>query len=840
MSTYKVFISSTGIDLEEYRQKAREVCERHNMLPLIMENFEAMGKGATEGSLHKLDQADIYVGIFAHRYGYIEDGYDKSVTELEFDHAHETLGLECLCFPIDPAHPWPPEYIDYENHDKLEVFKNRIDKKLIRAQFTTPDNFAMLLGQALGEWKANRLLPTGPLAPSLHQFPSPPGDFTGREEDLKDLYAKVRNDKAAIVCIRGRGGVGKTTLSLALAAELVPEYPDAQLMIDLQGAAEQDSLTPEEALTQLLSAFYPGQTFPHTLPDLQALYRSTLYGKRTIILLDNAANAEQAKPLLPPAGCLALVTSRSHVTLPGMLCKDLNALPLSDAIDLLIKIAPRLVVQAEALAKLCGCLPHALRVAGSTMGETPDLSPEAYITELRDESRRATLIEAPINLSLRRLDTDTQTHWRMLGVFPGSFDRRAAAAVWEVEEDATRSALSVLTRHNLIAYEADRDRYRLHDLTRVCAANQLRLEPELVQITHHRHAAHYLNVLDAADNLYLQGGDKIINGLKWYDLEVKNIQAGQTWAAAQTDEFRPAQQLVMQFPDAGTLILSLRQHPNTRISWLTTALQAAQAQNNLTYQGSHLGNLGIAHRRLGETHKAIEYYQQALEISREIGDRVGEGNRLGNLGIAYRRLGEAHKAIEFYKQALEIIREVGDRRLEGYHLGNLGVAFYDLAEIHKAVEYFQQALKISREVDDRRWEGIHLGNLGDAYRQLGEYESAKEHLSQALKIAQEIGAKRAEAWARCDFGNTCRESGEVETADEYLTKALGLFQEAEAADGTATVSWYLGLLRQSQGDLPAAIELMQVRVDYYQKIGHAKTDEYAAQLEEAKKQLKES
>jgi Domain of unknown function (DUF4062) len=126
-----VFISSTGIDLHEYREAAREVCERLQFLPIMMEHFEVMGEGATAGSKKKLDQADLYVGIFAHRYGYIEKGYPTSVTETEFDYAWERK-IDRPGFVVDPNFPWPPNTLDPEHHEQMEAFKKRIEKSLIR------------------------------------------------------------------------------------------------------------------------------------------------------------------------------------------------------------------------------------------------------------------------------------------------------------------------------------------------------------------------------------------------------------------------------------------------------------------------------------------------------------------------------------------------------------------------------------------------------------------------------------------------------------------------------------------------------------------------------------
>jgi hypothetical protein len=145
-----VFLSSTSIDLVDYRKAAIDVCMRLGLHPIAMEYFNAQSRGATESSKRELDNADLYVGFFAHRYGYIEDGYTSSVTEIEFDYAGERA-LDRICFIIDPVFPWPETAMDYENNTKLVAFKNKVNK-LVRGQFTSVDNFAMLLTTALVEW----------------------------------------------------------------------------------------------------------------------------------------------------------------------------------------------------------------------------------------------------------------------------------------------------------------------------------------------------------------------------------------------------------------------------------------------------------------------------------------------------------------------------------------------------------------------------------------------------------------------------------------------------------------------------------------------------------------
>ena len=138
----KVFIGSTGLDLKEYREAARDMCLAMGFEPVMMEYWEAMGVGATEGSLKKLSECHLYVGIFAHRYGYCEDGYgNKSVTEIEFDTAASEHQLTRLCFVIEDDYSWPPNFIEFgKAKKKMDAFKAKI-KKLICNFFTSVDDF---------------------------------------------------------------------------------------------------------------------------------------------------------------------------------------------------------------------------------------------------------------------------------------------------------------------------------------------------------------------------------------------------------------------------------------------------------------------------------------------------------------------------------------------------------------------------------------------------------------------------------------------------------------------------------------------------------------------------
>ena len=187
-----------------------------------------------------------------------------------------------------------------------------------------------------------------------------------------------------------------------------------------------------------------------------------------------------------------------------------------------------------------------------------------------------------------------------------------------------------------------------------------------------KHAAYFKDVLSAADDLYQEGGEKVLLGLRLFDLEWENILEGQAWVTAERANDPALLELCAAFPDAGVYVLGLRQHPREWIQWLEAAVSAARETGDRRGEGNALGNLGGAYNRLGDARKTAEYQEQALVIARETGDRRGEGAALNNLGLAYADLGDARKAIEFYEQALVIKREIGDRRGEGNALGNLG------------------------------------------------------------------------------------------------------------------------------------------------------------------------
>src|SRR5579864_2501528 len=678
----------------------------------------------------------------------------------------------------------------------------------------------------------SRLPGTAP--PRLHQLPAPPADFTGRAQELQELRAAtLAGGATAIFGLHGMGGVGKTALALKLAEEVAGQYPDGQIYLDLKGVTT--PLKPTQAMAWVVRSFLPEAPLPEDDAERAALYRSVLHGKLVLLLMDNAANREQIEPLRPPIGCALLVTSRSHFSFSGLTTRDLDELSADEAQKLLLRACPRIGAAATELARVCGGLPLALSLASGALNERADLAPAAYARQLAKGRKQLGGVDASLDLSYRLIPEDLQRLWRLLAVFPGTFDAAAAAAVWELDESIADEALGELVTSSLLTWEKRIGRYRLHDLARGYA--ERRLAEQERETAGQRHAEHYLNVLNQTNELYLEGGKNVSSALSLFDGEWDNIKAGHTWAIAQPLEVPAGAELRARYPDAAPFCLAVRLHAQDRIRWLEAAVAAARERGNRNLAAIHLGNLGSSYAELGEPRRAIELFQQRRALARELGDRRGEGNALANLGTAHYQLGEPRRAIELLEQALKIDREIVDRRGEGCSLGNMGIAHAALGDLHRAIDFFKQNLAISREIGDRRGESNALGNLGNAYVGLGEPHRAIELYERQLAISHEIGDCQGESIGLGNLGNAYAHLGEHQRAIELYEQQLDLGHATGDRWQVAHASWNLGVIFEQQGNLARAAELKQVLVNLERQLGHADADTYAADVAKIRARL---
>ena len=662
----------------------------------------------------------------------------------------------------------------------------------------------------------------------LHQIGEPIRDFVGRETEIEILLSAFDGVEhgSVISCVRGMGGVGKTELVKVLAKRLKDRFPDSQISFNLRGVRDDASSNPattEEALAHVVRSFHPNEQLPEDIESLRGLYYSVLEGKRVLLLMDNALDAQQLSGLVPPPdGCGLIVTSRYHFILAGMSSTlNLDTLSLDEAPKLLLNICPRIDKQSVTLARQCGYLPLALRLAASALASHPTLTVENYITELNTEQGRlATIdayknwtnekrgIEATLSISYHLLEDHLQQSWRALGVFPGDFDTSAARTVWKLTtENDARKTLSDLYSTSMVLWDEVTERFHMHDLARDYAHTKLS-KREYTEYAQY-HATHYLFVLRKADSLYKEGGDTIAQGIALCDLEWGNIETGQAWVAANWEKDDTVANMCNDYPSAGIYCLHLCFHIRNLITWFQVAIEAAKKLGNRQMEGVHLGNIGLMYEKLGEFHKAIEYHEQALFIHREIGDRNGEGAALGNLGNNYRNFGEFRKAIEYHEQALGIDREIVNQRGEASTLGNLGNAYSELGELEKAIVFYEQALNIACKIGDRLNEGNALGCLGNAYKDLGNLSKAIELQNKRLTIAREIGDYRGEGNALFNLGKVYAILSELDKAIEFGEQALVIYRKIGDQHGEGKALCDLGIAFADCDELHNAIEFFE-------------------------------
>ena len=670
-----------------------------------------------------------------------------------------------------------------------------------------------------------------PLTTSLHLLPPNPRDsgFVGREADLAKLRALNPSAGTHLTGLRGMGGIGKTALALVLAHEWAARFPDAQLFLDARGT-QADPPSARALMERVVLAFHPTAKLPDDDTAIAAIYRDVLTGKRALILLDNARDAAQARPLIPPAGCALIVTSRHTFMLGTVKPHDVGRLPDDEAVALLREIAPDLTeAEAAALVPLCAGLPLALRIAASHIaldsverGGPPDIvgyilalgsGPLAHLDADAADAGEVTISEA-LRLSETRLPEPEREAWRKLGVFTASFDARAAQAVAGADD----AMLGHFVRRSLLEREGA-ERFKVHDLAADYACAQL--GGEALTALHLAHARYYTEVGEEADRLYLKGD--AVGGLALFDREHDQVEAAYKWLTESANE-AAAWQLVLLVNAVVHTGQRLRFHPRERIAWLEKQRIAARAVRHFDAEGSALTNLGVACLDLGDARQAITYLEQRLAMISEGRNRNGEGATLANLGIAYRQLGDTGKSIQYFEQHLLIARKTGDRRSEGTSLGNLGNAYADLDNPRKAVHFHEQHLAIAREVRDPREEGNALGNLGNAYRASGNANKATEYYEHQLRITRKIGDKHGEGSALANLGNVCFSLGNAGKAIEYYEQALVIIRKSGDRRAAGLILGNLGAAFHTLGDTRNAITYYEQHLAIIREIGDIRAE----------------
>ena len=401
-----------------------------------------------------------------------------------------------------------------------------------------------------------------------HQLRDPVRDFVGREEETRMLLAALKDRRPAVIF--GGGGVGKTQLAYFVGKQLRGEFA-AHIEVDMRGL-DATPTTPAQAMQQVVLTLDPETKIPGTQGVLESLYRQMLTEQAVLVLADNASDSEQVRLLVPTPPSALLITSRQAIQLAEIERVELRDLPPPVSVMLLRKILAGRELsdeELERLAAVCVHLPLALRVAGNELAASPAVAVDDYISRIEAKRRelrwggRDVMAQLAYSVeSLERARAGLVPQWRDLAVFPVSFDREAAEAVARFEG----GELDTLVGRSLVIYDDDQERFRLHDLIRELAVDGW--DEDAAYRARRRHAAHYLAVEGRAIASYLEGGEGVLAGLRLFDQERVQIEAGQAWAAAHAAADDEAAALAQDYPLRAASVLDLRLHPRESIRWL--------------------------------------------------------------------------------------------------------------------------------------------------------------------------------------------------------------------------------------------------------------------------------
>src|SRR5215831_6378380 len=658
----------------------------------------------------------------------------------------------------------------------------------------------------------------GGASPVLQQLPAGVRHFAGRAEEIGKLTALAEESALAagtvvISAIGGTAGVGKTALALHWAHQMADRFPDGQLYVNLRGFGPSGTPAPPgEAIRGFLDALgVPPETTPAALDSQAALYRSLLAGKRMLIILDNARDDSQVRPLLPGSpGTLVLVTSRRQlsglVAAEGAHAITLDMLTDADAHDLLARRlgAERVAAETGAAAELvglCARLPLALAVIAARAVAHPNFPLAALAAELRAERGRlaaldandpATNVRAAFSWSYRQLTPEAARMFRLLGLHPGpDISTPAAASLTGRPGQQTRDALTELTAAHLLT-EPVPDRFTCHDLLRAYAAEQAHTLTSHTErrAALHRMLGHYLHSARAADRRLCPARPSPIDvdppaagttpeqfaghaqALAWFDAEHQVLLAAIGLAA--TEGFDVC---AWQLPWAMETFFNHRDH---QPDWATTeriALAAAGRLGDRNGQAYAHRSIATALLDLGDDRGVHAHLRQAMLLRRRLGDRAGQARLLMDFSRLYERQGRLRPSLRYARQALGKYRELGDRLGEAVALNHVGWALGLLGEYGQALVHCQQALVILVAVGDRHYIASTLDSLGYAYRHLGHHGQAAACYRRAVDLFAELGSRYKRAVSLGNAGDAHYAAGDLLAARDAWQESLTIVDE---------------------------------------------------------------
>jgi tetratricopeptide (TPR) repeat protein len=716
-----------------------------------------------------------------------------------------TIGLlaELVANAASAEQRWPVWLVPLQQHPWLALGILAVATALLAVFVSAPPNQPPNPKQSREDRKDGSELPDPALAAVTttvtNSLPRDVEVFAGRDREMSLLLEAGRGGAgyghAPRICsIDGMPGVGKTTLAVRVAHTLSQDFPDGQIFMHLHGhALGEPPVDPAETLAALLiGSGVAAQRVPVGMDARAAMWRDRLRERKVILVLDDAVSSEQIRPLLPGATqSFVIITSRRRLSaLEGATPLSLTTLAPDDAAALFTRLAHRSDLQpadnaVTALARLCGWLPLALRLAAGQLQHHRAWSAEHLLERLATAHDRVSALQsenasiyAAFDLSYRELATDLQRLFRRLGKSPGeSFDAYAVAALDDVDLAAARVRLDDLYQDHLVE-EPVYGRYRMHDLIRAHAQGLTRTEelPETGRAVQ-RLVNYYLHTAVTAGRLLARRTLIASSGLP---------TGPPAWMPSLSTQEQAADWL-----EAERANLVLCTDYAARCGWPLHAVYISVAI------GEYLFSQGPWEQALAIHHDAVGYAKAAQ-------DPTAQAEAHQTVGIIQQLAGHSRAALDNQRRAVDLYRSLGNAQGEAQALNEISVVQRQTARYAEAEASAQQALKLFEEAGDDLGRASALHNLGYARQMTGAYAASIADLKYSLSLAHKCGDRLGQAQASDRLSFSQLAVGDYVDAADSAVHALESYRSVRNRVGEANATNVLGLLKRLAGDYAGA------------------------------------
>jgi DNA-binding SARP family transcriptional activator len=692
------------------------------------------------------------------------------------------------------------------------------------------------------------------------ELPPDISDFTGREVEAERMLAMLRRpartvtDPPRVLVISGRAGCGKTTLAVHVGQLATTSYPDGQLYVDLAGM-QPDPVQPTTVLTRFLRALGVAESaIPGDVAERSALFRSEVARRRLLVVLDNAADEAQIRPLLPGSGTCAVVATSRHrlVALAGAHHVDLGVLTGNESMALLRSIVGGVRVGqdlpgAESIVRRCGNLPLALRIAAARLAAHPHWSLGRFADALADRTRILDElavgdleVRASIGLSYSALsDPERRALVRLACLDAPHVASWVLAALVDTSLVQADTLIERLVEAQLVQIAgvnaAEQFRYTMHDLVRAFGRERASTDDS----TGPREACArafgcWLALAETADSRLPSptlgrgtgsaprwqpaGNDDrtafrrlVADPIRWFEDERSALVAGICQAGA-------LGMSSLAWETANTTVGFFEVHGHLD-DWRKThlaALAAVRRDGDVTGEARMLRGLGRLELERDELASALDHLTQALHLFETAGDRAGQGHTQLSLGYAHRLSGALDLAIACSVEAVDLLSADGDLRGAGYALQNVAVTQRELGDLSAAALTFQRALELAASSGDRRFLAYTRRSLGLLYEAAQDTTSARSQFTDALGRFRDLGDKFGEALALQDLGDIepDRARGRL-----MLQEALAYGQESGNRFVEARALQRLGKRDIEDGSLQSAYPTLDAALRIWTELG---------------------